>query len=202
MGDQSVPITFVQGSQAALIRETQLVLVGLHPSITQSVRAVRYFGSQGDPPNVTGGGTNTDSLVRHLCHHVRLRNDFYGEERGLPPDTFLHSKLKVSFPEIGVAAPIPIWPDRRNAAKRAICCANCSCERRSSTIRRSTTISRLGCKLLHSTRVVMLKPGNEYSFMRRFQRSVRSIGRTSPRNTLLAPSSVSGSKCLSSQKSL
>lgn len=84
-----------------------MVLIALHPSITQSVRAVRYFGSQGDPPNVRGGGTNTDSFVRHLCHHVRLRNDFYGEQRTLAADTFLYSKLKVSFPEIGVAAPDP-----------------------------------------------------------------------------------------------
>jgi len=105
--DQSVPITFMRGSQEGLIRETQLLLIGLHPSITAPVRAVRYFGSQGDPPNVTGGGRNTDSLVRHLCHHVRLRNDFHGEERTLPPDTFLYSKLKISFPEIGVAAPDP-----------------------------------------------------------------------------------------------
>jgi hypothetical protein len=105
--DQSVPITFVRGSQENLIRETQLLLIGLHPSISQTVHAVRYFGSQGDPPNVTGGGRNTDSLVRHLCHHVRLRNDFHGEERTLPPDTFLYSKLKVSFPEIGVLAPDP-----------------------------------------------------------------------------------------------
>lgn len=120
--DQSVPVAFIRGSHDALVRETQLVLVALHPSITHSVRAVRYFGSQGDPPNVTGGGTNTDSLVRHLCHHVRLRNDFHGEERSLPPDTFLHSKLKVSFPEIGVAAPDPdmATPNDRSEARELL----------------------------------------------------------------------------------
>jgi hypothetical protein len=106
----SVPVTFLRGSQDLLIAETELVLIALHPSISESVRAIRYFGSQGDPPTVTGGGTNTDSLVRHLCHLVRMRNDFHAELRTLPPDTFLYSKLKISFPEIAVAA-----PDRENS---------------------------------------------------------------------------------------
>ena len=103
----SVPITFVRGSEESLVRETELLLVALHPSITHAVRAVRYFGSQGDPPTISGGGSETLSLVRHLCHLVRLRNDFHAEQRALPPDTFLFSKLKISFPEIGVAAPDP-----------------------------------------------------------------------------------------------
>jgi hypothetical protein len=103
----SVPVTFLRGSEESLVRETELLLIGLHPSITQSVRAVRYFGSQGDPPTISGGGSDTLSLVRHLCHLVRLRNDFHAEQRSLPPDTFLFSKLKISFPEIAVAAPDP-----------------------------------------------------------------------------------------------
>lgn len=105
--DISVPVTFLSGSQDSLIRETELLIIGLHPSISQSVRAVRYFGSQGDPPTISGGGSETLSLVRHLCHLVRKRNDFHAEQRSLAPDTFLFSKLKVSFPEIAVAAPDP-----------------------------------------------------------------------------------------------
>jgi hypothetical protein len=103
----SIPITFLRGSQESLIHETELLLIALHPSITQSVRAVRYFGTQGDPPTISGGGSETLSLVRHLCHLVRLRNDFHAEQRSLPPDTFLFSKLKISFPEIAVATPDP-----------------------------------------------------------------------------------------------
>src|SRR5579862_487397 len=81
------------------------MLLALHQDIARSVDVVRYFGSLGDPPTVIGRSSETNSLVRHLGHLIRRRNDFWAETRTIAPGAFLVSKLKISLPEIAVPAP-------------------------------------------------------------------------------------------------